>query len=171
MRAMKRVALVVLFSAAVACGGPSGEGQGVKTPDEILAEQEAQAAEDEKNRAARGDDYDSNVEQTEDEKLRQWDERQADLELKRAARSAETCPESVTEKAPKGTATVNLVFSNDGNVKSSEIAAPYADTPVGDCVLRAMGNVIVPAYEGPEKSISWEIDLSKEPAKAPAKKK
>jgi len=141
------------------CGGPSGEGQDVKTPDEILAEQERQAAEDEKRRAAHADDYDDTVEQTEDEKAREWDEVGADRALKQAARSAETCPDSVTEKAPKGTGTVTLVFKNDGNVKSAEIAPPYADTPVGECVLRAMGAVIVPSYTGPEKQLTWEVDL------------
>ncbi len=110
------------------------------------------------------DDYDNEVGETEDEKARQWDEKQADLELKRAARSAETCPGSVTEKSPIGTANVTLVFQNDGHVKSSDIAPPYAETAVGACVLRAMGAVIVPAYQGDEKTVTWEIEL-KEPPK------
>src|SRR5687767_13719395 len=123
-------ALGVFLVALAGCGGPSSEGQDVKTPDEILADQEAQAAEDDKKRAAHGDDYDDTVEKTEDEKQREWDETGADRALKQAARSAETCPNSVTEKAPKGTGSVTLTFKNDGNVKSSEIAPPYSDTPV-----------------------------------------
>src|SRR5262245_61991495 len=124
---MKRL----LLGVSLALGGCalSSKGQDVKTPDELIAEQERLGAEDEKERAAAADDYDTGeVEQTEDEKARQWDEKQAELELKRAARSAETCPDSVSEKAPAGTAQVTLVFQTSGHVKSSEIAAPYADT-------------------------------------------
>lgn len=166
---MKRLLLGVSLCALVGCGGPSSEGQGVKSPDELIAEQEALGAQQEQQNAQRSDDYDSEVGETEDEKARQWDEKQADLELKRAARSAETCPGSVTEKAPAGTANVTLVFQNDGHVKSSEIAPPYAETPVGACVLRAMGAVIVPAYQGDEKTVTWEVEL-KEPPKEKGKK-
>ena len=31
---------------------------------------------------------------------------------------------------------------------------------VGKCVLRAMGNAVVKTYEGPEKTIEWEVDLT-----------
>jgi hypothetical protein len=178
MPAMKRIvvgpsllALPLILSTLAGCGGPSSEGQDVKTPDELIAEQEAQAIEDEKRRKAHSESYDDSVDQTEDEKAREWDETGADRALKQAARSAETCPDSVTEKAPKGTGTVTLVFKNDGNVKTSEIAPPYADTPVGDCVLRAMGAVIVPSYTGAEKQVSWEIDLNGKQAEPAAKKK
>jgi hypothetical protein len=176
MRRMKRIVFgfavlaVGVFSGA-GCGGPSSEGQDVKTPDELLADQEAQAAEDEKRRAAHSDDYDNSVDQTEDEKLREWDEVGADRALKQAARSAETCPDSVPEKAPKGSGTVTLVFANDGNVKASEIAPPYSETPVGDCVLRAMGAVIVPSYTGAEKQVTWEVNLEGKGDDASAKKK
>src|SRR6187402_3271699 len=97
--------LVAVFCAAAllaACG--VDEHQDVKSADAWLAEQEQEGAK-----------------QMADEKKRKRDEKQADLELKRAARSAETCPESVTEKAPKGKATVTLTFANDGRVKESKI--------------------------------------------------
>jgi hypothetical protein len=66
----------------------------------------------------------------------------------------------VTEKAPKGKATVTLTFSNDGRVKDSKISSEYAENAVGKCVLRAMGSVIVPAYVGEEHNVEWEIDLT-----------
>jgi len=132
----------------------------VKTPDEIVAEQEALGAEQEK-KARNADDYAEPTGATEDEKQRQWDDEYAQLELKRASRSAETCPESVTEKSPKGRAHVTLVFQNDGNVKEARFADPYTDeTAVGKCVLRAMGAVIVKTFEGPEKTVEWEVDLT-----------
>lgn len=149
------VSLSVLLAA---CGGVQ-ESQGIKSADEWLEEQDREGAQQlkaEKKQKEFQDDSGA----TEAEKRREWDDKQADLELRRAARSAETCPESVVEKAPKGQATVSLVFQNDGHVKTSSISAPYADTPVGACVLRAMSNIIVPAYEGGDHPVEWEIDLS-----------
>lgn len=142
---------------------PSMEPDHVKTPDEIVAEQEQIGAAHERKVAKEGGapEVEAN-ELTEDEEKRLWDENYAELELRRASRSAETCPEVVTktDKAPKGRARVTLVFKNDGNVKDASIAPPYADTVVGTCVLRAMGAVIVKTYVGPEKTVDWEIDLT-----------
>ena len=153
---MTRLALLVAFGLG-ACG--PAQPSHVKTPEELIAEEEAKGAEQLAEQKRQGGSYDEpNV--TEDEKKRQWDEKQSDLELRRAARSAETCPQSVTEKAPKGRATVTLTFTNDGRVKDSKISDQYAETAVGTCVLRAMGNVIVPAYNGPEQTVEWEIDLT-----------
>jgi hypothetical protein len=147
----------------LACGVE--ERQNVKSTDEWLAEQDKegakQLAESNKQKGSREEPT-----ATEDEKIREWDEKQANLELRRASRSAETCPESVTEKATKGKstglgmATVTLVFANDGNVKDSKIDAEFADKPIGICVLRAMGSVIVPAYKGEEHTVVWDVDLS-----------
>jgi hypothetical protein len=133
----------------------------VKTPDEIIAEQEALGAEQMQKQNAASNDYDDSSVVTEEEKKRGWDARQAELEMHRAANSAESCPESVTEKAPKGRAAVTVTFSNDGHVKSATIADPYSEeTAVGKCVLRAMKAVIVPAYQGAEQTLNWEIDLT-----------
>jgi hypothetical protein len=166
MPAMKRLALGI-STLIVACG-PSLEPDRVKTPDEIIAEQEALGGQ---QLAAQrnSDDYADTTEATEDEKRRQWDARQADLEMRRAARSAESCPESVTEKAPKGRAGVTLVFGNDGRVKSASVAEPYSEeNAVGKCVLRAMKAVIVPAYEGSEHTVNWEVDLTGAKKSGPA---
>jgi hypothetical protein len=142
---------------ALACGGPGGS-QDVKTPDEIVAEQEKLGAEQQEQ--ANRHPYAGPVGETELEQKQKWDQKQAELELKRAARSAETCPTSVTEAAPKGTGKVTLTFQNDGHVKSSSIEPPYAETAVGKCVLRAMGAVIVPSFEGSEQTVNWEVDLT-----------
>jgi hypothetical protein len=156
--------LSAMLSAVVlvcACGPGQGS-TGVKTPDEIVAEQERLAEED----AKRADDYDSGVEaeETDSEKTGKWDKEGTELELKRATLSAETCPETLPDEqkkdSPKGTAQVTLTFSNDGHVKQSSISEPFADTPVGKCVLRAMGAIIVEVYEGPEETVTWEVDLT-----------
>lgn len=162
--------------ALVACA--SNEPGEVKTPDQILAEQEALGDEQLKKQqnAPRVDTSES----TSEEKKREWDAKQADLELHRAAHSAETCPDSVVEgdknidpktgKPPKGSkaptkakdtkANVTIVFANDGHVKSLTVAPPYDENPVGKCVQRALNAVIVPAYVGEEHSEEWVIDLT-----------
>ena len=160
---------LLLGTLAVGCG-PSYGGQDVKTPEEIVEEQEELGAEQEKK--AQQHQYTGPVGETELEQKKKWDQKQAELELKRAARSAETCPASVTEPAPKGTGKVSLTFQNDGHVKSSSIEPPYADTAVGKCVLRAMAAVIVPSYVGSEETLAWEVDLTAEgpPPEKPAGK-
>lgn len=155
---MNRLVIGMFVAVSVGCG-PSMKPDHVKTPDDIVAEQEAIAAEEEKKHAGSSGHYDTSG-PTDEEQKRQWDQAYAELELRRASRSAETCPESVTEKAPKGRARVTLVFRNDGNVKNASLAEPYTDTVVGKCVLRAMNAVIVKTYEGPEKSLDWEVDLT-----------
>jgi hypothetical protein len=156
-----------LFALALlACGPSYSSGGGVKTPDELVADQEQlgdQQLKNERNSA----DYADTTGSTEDEKSREWDDKQSVLELKRAARSAETCPDSVTEQDPKakgkakeGKATVTMLFANDGHVKSLTTSPPYDENAVGKCVQRALNAVIVPAYKGSEHTVEWEIDLT-----------
>ena len=154
----------------VACGPSYSSGGDVKTPDQLIAEQEQLGDEQLKNQR-NSSDYADTTGPTEDEKLREWDDKQADLELKRAARSAETCPDSVAEqdkdakgkpkaKAKEGKASVTMLFANDGHVKSLTTSPPYDENAVGKCVQRALNAVVVPAYKGSEHSVEWEIDLS-----------
>jgi outer membrane biogenesis lipoprotein LolB len=156
---MTRTALAAILATLWLAGCSTASPDHVKTSDEWLAEQEAEGAKIQQEKQKTDGAY-AEPDTTEDEKRKEWDDKQADLELKRAARSAETCPESVTEKAPKGKATVTLTFTNDGRVKDSKISDQYAENAVGKCVLRAMGSVIVPAYTGGEKTVEWEIDLT-----------
>ena len=173
---MKRAylfALPVLLAFPVsllACGGPTSEGQGVKTPDELLAEQEKladeQAAEREKN-AGSGSSEESDM-----EKKAKFDKRQADLEMKRAARSAETCPGSVPEDSPAGSAKISVTFGNDGHAKKATITAPYDENAVGKCAVNAFNSVIVPPFEGAEETMEWEVTFpEKEKPKVEPKKK
>jgi hypothetical protein len=162
---MKWLFFAVLGVAAVGCG-PSLESDKPKTPDEIIAEEEAKGAEAQKKAHYAGD-YAEPTGATEEEKKRQWDDTYAALELRRAARSAETCPESVTEKTPKGKAKVTLNFQNDGRSKDATIEAPYTDTAAGKCVLRAMGAAIVKPFEGPPHTVHYEVDLTGAKKSAP----
>lgn len=145
----------------------SAEPQGVKTPDEIVAEQEAMGAEqleEEKTATPVMED-----EETDSEKAAKFDKKQAKLELQRAARSAATCPDSLPEEeqktAPRGTAEVEIWFENSGAVRKATLAPPHADTPVGACILRAMEAIIVPAFTGEVVQISWKIELNEKKKK------
>jgi len=169
---MKRAYLMALPMLLVACGGPTSEGQGVKTPDQLLAEQEQladeQAKEREKNAPSGGS------EESDLEKKAKFDKRQADLEMKRAARSAETCPGSVPEDSPAGSAKVTVTFGNDGHAKTATITSPYDENAVGKCAVNAFKSVIVPPFEGSEETLEWEVTFpekeKKDEKKDPKKK-
>jgi hypothetical protein len=168
-----------LFALALVACGASNSGDEVKTPDQILADQEKLGDEQLQKEKTENTNTDTSG-STEDEKKREWDDKQADLEMHRAAHSAETCPDSVVEgdkaidpktgKPPKGSkapvkgkdtkASVTMVFANDGHVKSLTVGPPYDENAVGKCVQRALNAVIVPAYQGGEHTIDWEIDLT-----------
>lgn len=139
----------------------SAEPQGVKTPDEILAEQEALGAEQLKEEETATPIMDD--EETDLEKAKKFDKKQAKLELQRAARSAATCPDSLPDeekaKAARGTAEIEIWFDTNGSVKKATLAPPHADTPVGACIMRAMEAIIVPAFSGEIVQVKWKIDL------------
>src|SRR6185312_4030959 len=155
------------------CGG--SEGQDVKTPDQLIDEQERLAIEDEKAKKARGDDSSLSSEETDSEKKREFDQKQVKMELARATRSAESCPgvvaEMETKEHPRGEARVTISFQEDGTVREVNIPSPFDGTPVGDCVKRAYKSVIVPPYTGGEKIVDWDLTLKDEkPAKPEGKK-
>jgi len=166
---MQRLVLgVILVGFVVGCG-PSLEADHVKTPDELIAEEEAKGEEHLRNQRNSADYDSASAGETEEDKRRGWDEKQADLEMRRAARSAESCPDAITEKVEKGRASVALTFANDGHVKNATISAPYTeDSAIGKCVLRAMKAVIVPAYQGAQQTVNWEVDLTGEKKSGPA---
>jgi hypothetical protein len=165
---MKRIAWGVGLLLAAACGGPSSEGGDVKTPDQLIEEQE-RLAEEQERKSKEHEAYSGNLNagETDMEKKAQFDKKQAKLELQRATRSAESCINAIAEKdQPRGTGKVTIVFDNEGHVKSSSINDPFNDTPLGKCVMNAYDAVIVPPFEGPEATIDWEVDLTGEKKEA-----
>ncbi|MBN2194495.1 MAG: hypothetical protein JW751_16880 [Polyangiaceae bacterium] len=167
MRTVSLLGCVVLVSACM----PSMKPDEPKTVDDILDEQERIAYENEQDGDQGVVDSDGTLEI--DEKAK-WDERQSEIELKRAARSAATCHGSIPEEKraaqPKGEATVELVFAPTGNVRSATISSPFEGTDVGACALRAMKAVIVPNFSGPDHPVTWKVDLSGQ-VEEPGKKK
>ncbi len=158
-----RKAILLISSFAIACG-PSYT-QTVKTPDEIVAEQEQIAASQEKHK----NPYDTGTEggELDAEKRKKFDDRQAEIEINRAVRSAETCP-GVVNAGPYGEANVSITFNNEGHVVSnrSTIDSQFNDKPIGDCVLRALNAVIVPSYVGTPVSKQLKIKLVAEAPKS-----
>ena len=168
MRAMKRLctAIALLLSAC----GPSYEGQDVKTPDQLVEEQDQQEIADEKNKKARGVDETYSSEETDSEKKREFDKKQVDMELKRATRSAESCPGVVAEmekkEHPRGETKASVYFQEDGTVRQVSIPSPFDGTPIGDCVVRAYKAVIVPPYTGGEQIVDVDVVLKDQPKTA-----
>lgn len=165
MTAMKRAHYIVALG-LIGCG-PAGSGEHVKTPDELVAEQEAIQASNEKESKARGtDDYVSS-EATDSEKAKAFDEKHTTMELQRATRSAESCPGVVAgqegKSKPRGEATVTITFQEDGKVKSAAIASPFDGTPVGECAVRAFKSVITTRYVGGDHIMDWKINLADPP--------
>jgi hypothetical protein len=175
MRIMKRLcfALATVISAC----GPSYGGQDVKTPDQLIDEQDQIEQADEKNKKARGVDDSSALasEETDQEKRREFDRKQVDLELKRATRSAESCPGVVAEEEkkgehPRGDTRVSITFKEDGTVGQVVIPSPFDGTPIGECVIRAYKAVIVPPYKGGDQIVDWDVSLKDQPKAAGDKK-
>jgi hypothetical protein len=154
----------------IAACGPSLKPDPVQSPEQRLAEEERLGAE-QQERSRETNTTDSS-EELESDKKSQFDEKQANIELTRAARSAATCPKSVSAdegQQPQGEAEVTLVFANAGHVKTATISDPFADTAVGKCALRAMKAVIVPNFTGADHTVTWKVELKGQPTEEPAK--
>jgi hypothetical protein len=103
-----------------------------------------------------------------DAKKNKFDEEQAKIVLARAATNAHTCVEVVDKDQPHGEGTVTVTFSGKGKTTNATIAAPFADTPIGQCATRAFVNMIVPPFEGADVDMTYPVNL-KPDAKAAKK--
>jgi hypothetical protein len=160
---MKRLCVCLLVLGASGCG-PSYGGQDVKTPDQIVDEQEQLGAQEEKAEKARDANDVGSTEETDSEKKREFDQKQTKLELERATISAQSCPGVVagteTKDHPRGDTRVTVTFQQDGTVKEVTIPSPFDGTPIGDCVLQAYKKVIVPPYDtGGDQIMDWDVSL------------
>ncbi len=145
--------------------------QKVKSPDEILAEQEKLGADQEKKTAEQGSPVDSDVSGTGVDEKEAFDATYTDIEIKRAVRSAETCP-GVTNEGPYGTLKLSVTFGNDGRVMADKTSmpAPFAETKIGACIGQAVNKIITKNFVGQPvtKEISMtltEVEKKPEPTK------
>jgi hypothetical protein len=115
----------------------------------------------------------------EEHKKMVFDDAQAKTMLARAATNAHTCVEVVPKDQPHGTGTVLVKFAGAGKSTSASIAAPFDNTPMGQCATRAFVGIIVSPFDGPDVEMTYEVNLNPDPKKpdakgkkdAPAKKK
>jgi len=167
-----RTAILISTCLLTACG-PSYT-QTVKGPDEMLADQEALAVEQEKKSKDQGEYSGAGANEASDsEKAEKFDEVYTEREISRAVRSAVTCP-GVSGVGPYGEAKVSITFNNEGHVVADKttINEPFAGTPNGDCVLRALNAIITKNFVGQTVTKEIAVKLEQQKAdKADAKKK
>jgi hypothetical protein len=107
----------------------------------------------------------------EEHKKMVFDEAQAKVVLARAATNAHTCVDVVSKDQPHGTGTVLVTFAGAGKTTSASIAAPFDNTPIGQCATRAFIGMIVPPFDGPDVEMTYEVNLNPDAKKAEAKGK
>ncbi len=156
-----RLASSAFLAGALVAGflgcGPRYDESTIKTPQQRMLEQEELAYKEELEARERKDEPGAAVEI---DKPGAFDEQQAELELKRATLSAETCPDVVGDpKMPTGNTTVTLTFAHDGSVSEVTIPPPFEGTRLGTCVLNAYKGLFVPPYTGEDQVMSWEVTL------------
>jgi hypothetical protein len=158
-----RKAILSMACVLVAACGPSYT-QTVKSPDDILNDQEALGAEQVQKSENNQPLEDSGP--SESEQKEKFDARYTEMEISRAVRSAETCP-GVVGEGPFGDATVSITFNNDGHVIDAKtvVNSPFAGTPMGECVLRAINAIITKNFVGPEETKEVKVKLDAAAAK------
>lgn len=171
MRTILGLGVVLVFGfAPTACSGSGGGSDShILTPDERLAEEEKAAYEAEQAKKKRVAEEGEPVLQ-EEPTAKPFDQKQAEMELTRATRSAESCTGVVTDSKERGEATVSIVFNNDGAVSKATVSPPFDGTPLGDCIVNAYKNVIVPPFDESSHAMPWELKLSDPPKDTTAKK-
>jgi len=65
---------------------------------------------------------------------------------------------------------VSITFHEDGTVGQVVIPSPFDGTPIGECVIRAYKEVIVPPYKGGDQIVDWDVSLKDQPKGAGEKK-
>lgn len=146
--------------------------QTVKSPDELLAEQEALANEQARKSKEHSETDTTAPEATESEKAEKFDEKYTEMEISRAMRSAVTCP-GVSGQGPYGDAKVTITFNNEGHVIADKttISDPFGGTANGDCVLRAMNAIITKNFVGQPVTKELSVKLEQQVKKEEGKKK
>lgn len=165
-----RTAIIISIGLLSACG-PSYT-QTVKGPDEMLADQEALAVEQEKKQKEQGEYTGAGADDaTDSEKAAKFDEVYTEREISRAVRSAVTCP-GVSGAGPYGEAKVSVTFNNEGHVIADKttINEPFGGTPNGDCVLRALNAIITKNFVGQTVTKEITVKLEQQAAKKDEKK-
>jgi hypothetical protein len=94
-----------------------------------------------------------------DEKKDAFDENQAKVVLNRAANSARTCVNVVSQNQPRGDVTVTVTFSGAGKSTKATIGPPFEGKPFGNCVVRAFVNILIKPFDGPDVEMKQKVTL------------
>ena len=140
------------------------------TPEERLAEQERLAYEEEKAEYENGGSSSGSEDYIE---KKEFDKEQADREMQRASRSAQSCT-GVVEGGPRGQLHVTVVFKPDGTVQTVTLGAPFAGSVLESCLDNAFEAIILPLWEGQSEQIEADIEIADhkvESTEKPATKK
>ncbi|HVK64864.1 MAG TPA: hypothetical protein VM694_10330 [Polyangium sp.] len=105
-------------------------------------------------------------------KLNEDQIKQMEIALKRGQSKAANCA-TVVENGPTGEGPVSVTFDGKiGKITDVEVGAPFAGTPVEQCIKRSfIGEYCLP-FEGDPKVVKYTVNLPAKPAPAtPPKKK
>jgi hypothetical protein len=58
------------------------------------------------------------------------------------------------EGGPTGSGTASVTFSTEGPVSGVSLSAPFAGTPVGNCIQTVFRSAHVPAFSGSSVTLS-----------------
>jgi hypothetical protein len=92
-----------------------------------------------------------------------FDEEQANVVLARAAKMAHTCTEVAGKDQPKGDAQVTVTFSGIGRSTKATVGGEFAETQIGQCVIRAFVGMIIPPFQGADVEMTYAVDLKPDP--------
>jgi hypothetical protein len=96
-----------------------------------------------------------------------YDKEEVEIVLRRAANQVRSSCGAASDEngkanGPWGTTKASIRLGRNGHVRGVEVPAPYADKPVGTCVVHAFQNLIFPPYAAPaDITIDWDIEIVK----------
>jgi hypothetical protein len=162
---------ILIFSTCLFSACTPTYTQTVKSPDEVLAEQEALGDQQVKQSKENSDNSTAAPEATQSEQAAKFDDKYTEMEISRAVRSAVTCP-GVSGQGPYGEAKVSVTFREDGHVVADKttINDPFGGTANGECVLRALNAIITKNFTGQPVTKEISVKLEQPPKKESAKK-
>jgi hypothetical protein len=96
-----------------------------------------------------------------------YDKEAVEIVLKRAAGQVKSSCGAASDEngkanGPWGTTKASVRLGRNGHVRGVDVPAPYADKPVGTCVVHAFQNLVFPPYAAPaDVTVEWEVEIVK----------
>jgi len=96
-----------------------------------------------------------------------YDREAVEIVLKRAAGQVKSSCGAATDESgkaagPWGQTKASVRLGRNGHVRGVDVPAPYADKPVGTCIVHAFQNLVFPPYAAPaDVTVDWDVELVK----------